>query len=120
MNYNLNQLVKIVSTTPSDYDHSVGFHDIRPFNKLNNNLVLLHRYPLKHLGFKKKDNSLIEICLWNISKNSVEKIDDTDAWSWEQGSRLQWINDKELIYNKRFDGKLISCVYLVLKLDGIY
>ena len=36
MNYNLNQLVKIVSTTPSDYDHSVGFHDIRPFNKLNN------------------------------------------------------------------------------------
>ncbi len=115
MNYNLNQFVKIVSTTPSDYDHSVGFHDIRPFNKLNNNLVLLHRYPLKHLGFKNKDNSLIEICLWNISKNSVEKIDDTDAWSWEQGSRLQWINDKELIYNKRFDGKLISCVYDIEK-----
>ena len=115
MNYNLNQLVEIVSTTPSNYDHSVGFHDIRPFNKLNNNLVLLHRYPLKNLGFKKKENSLIEICLWNISKNSVEKIDDTDAWSWEQGSRLQWINDKELIYNKRFDGKLISCVYDVEK-----
>ena len=54
MNYNLNHLVEIISSTPTNYDHSVGFHDIRPFNKLNNDLVLLHRYPLKNLGFKKK------------------------------------------------------------------
>ena len=38
MNYNLNHLVEIISSTPTNYDHSVGFHDIRPFNKLNNNL----------------------------------------------------------------------------------
>lgn len=111
MNYNLNHLVEIISSTPTNYDHSVGFHDIRPFNKQNNDLILLHRYPLKNLGFKKKNNTSIEICLWNISENIVEKIDETNAWSWEQGSRLQWLSDKELIYNKSVNGKLISCVY---------
>ena len=54
MKYSLNNLVEIISSTPSNYDHSVGFHDIRPFNKANNNLVLIHRYPLNNLGFKNK------------------------------------------------------------------
>lgn len=111
MKYSLNNLVEIISSTPSNYDHSVGFHDIRPFNKANNNLVLIHRYPLNNLGFKNKKKISIDICLWDISSDTVNKIDESDAWSWEQGSRLQWINERELIYNKRIDGKLISCVY---------
>jgi len=111
MKHKLNNLVEIISSTPLNYDHSVGFHDVRPFNKLNNNLVLLHRYPLNELGFKTKDDTTIEICLWDISNNSIEKIDDTEAWSWEQGARLQWVNEKEFIYNKRIDGKLVACIY---------
>jgi len=51
MNYNLNHLVEIISSTPTNYDHSVGFHDIRPFNNQNKNLILLHRYSLNNLGF---------------------------------------------------------------------
>ena len=110
MKYKLHDLVEIISSTPSSNDHSVGFHDIRPFNKSNNNLILLHRYPLNNLGFKEQ-NIFIEICLWDISKNIIKKIDESDTWSWEQGSRLQWINHKEFIYNKRLNGKLISCIY---------
>tara|TARA_Y100000389_G_C17460004_1_gene520989 strand:- start:1744 stop:3000 length:1257 start_codon:yes stop_codon:yes gene_type:complete len=114
MNYKLNNLVQLESSTPLTHDHSVGFHDIRPFNNLNNNLILLHRYPLNSLGFKKK-NTDIEICLWDFVKSKIEKIDTTDTWSWEQGSRLQWFSDNELIYNKRNNGKIVSCVYDVDK-----
>ena len=110
MNFKLNNLVEIVSSTTLDHDHSVGFHDIRPFNNQNKNLILLHRYPLNNLGFK-KENTTIDICLWNIAKSQIEKIDTTDAWSWEQGSRLQWINQNKFIYNKRIKEKLVSCVY---------
>ena len=110
MNFKLNNLVEIVSSTTLDYDHSVGFHDIRPFNNQNKNLILLHRYSLNNLGFK-KENTTIDICLWNIAKSQIEKIDTTDAWSWEQGSRLQWINQNKFIYNKRIEEKLVSCVY---------
>tara|TARA_Y100000746_G_scaffold219130_1_gene216294 strand:- start:242 stop:1513 length:1272 start_codon:yes stop_codon:yes gene_type:complete len=115
MKLNLFNSVEIINSTPLNLDHSVGFHDIRPFNQSNNNLVLLHRYPLNTLGFKKKDNITIEICIWDISKNTVEKIDETNAWSWEQGSRLQWINEKELVYNIRYSGKLKSCIYNIEK-----
>ena len=54
MNYKLHNFAEIISSTPLDHDHSVGFHDIKPFNNLNSNQVLLHRYPLNNLGFKKK------------------------------------------------------------------
>ena len=114
MNYKLHDLVELVSSTPLDHDHSVGFHDIKPFNHSNNNKVLLHRYPLNNLGFK-KNNISIEICLWNFITSEIENIDITDTWSWEQGSRLQWINENELIYNKRVDGKFVSCIYNINK-----
>ena len=54
MNYKLYHSIEIIRSTPLDNDHSVGFHDIKPFNQTNNNLVLIHRYPLRSLGFKKK------------------------------------------------------------------
>ena len=114
MKYKLHNLVELISSTPLDHDHSVGFHDIKPFNHSNSNQVILHRYPLNNLGFK-KNNINIEICLWDFIKSKIEKIDITDTWSWEQGSRLQWISENELIYNKRVDGKFVSCIYDINK-----
>ena len=61
MNYKLNHSIEIIGSTPLDFDHSVGFHDIRPFNKIKNNLIVLHRYPLKSLGFKGDNNDKIDI-----------------------------------------------------------
>ncbi len=111
MKFKLYNSVEITHSTPLNFDHSVGFHDVRPFNKYKNNLVLLHRYPLNNIGFKSKINLPIEICIWDISKKKIDKIDQTDAWSWEQGSRLQWINENELIYNIKNGNNLSSCIY---------
>ena len=110
MNIKLHDLVELISSTPRNYDHSVGYHDIRPFNKSNNNLVLLHRSPLRNLGFKSKDIK-IDICIWDTNKSKIEKIDETDTWSWEQGARLQWINEDEFIYNKSINHNPSSLIY---------
>jgi hypothetical protein len=114
MNYKLYHSTEIISSTPLDHDHSVGFHDVRPFNKSNNNLVLLHRYPLMNLGFKKNNHDKIDICIWDFNKSKIEKIDETDTWSWEQGSRLQWINEKEIIYNQSINQNPSSAIYNIL------
>lgn len=110
MNFKLYNSVKLVSSTPLNYDHSVGYHDIRPFNKSNNNLVLLHRYPLNNLGFRDPETKA-EICLWDIDKSKIEIIDETNNWSWEQGARLQWINENEIIYNKSLNHNPSSIIY---------
>ena len=110
MNYKLHSSVQLIASTPLNNDHSVGYHDIKPFNKSNQNLIALHRYPLNNSAYQ-NENVDIEICLWDFINSKIEKIDVTDTWSWEQGSRLQWISENELIYNKRVDGKLVSCVH---------
>lgn len=111
MNYKLYHSSEIVGSTTLDFDHSVGFHDIRPFNKKNNNLIPVHRYPLNTLGFKNKNNHKVDICLWNFLTSKIEKIDETNLWSWEQGARLQWYNDTNLIYNNMNNQKELSTIY---------
>ena len=61
MNFKLYNSCELVSETPKNHDHSVGFHDVKPFNKKNNNLILIHRYPLKSLFTETK--SKIDICI---------------------------------------------------------
>ena len=110
MNFKLNNFTELVASTPNNFDHTVGYHDIRPFNQFNDNLLVLHRYPLNNLGFL-ADKVNTDICLWDYHNSKIDKIDTSGAWSWEQGSRLQWLNEKEIIYNKIDDGKLVSCIY---------
>ena len=113
MNFKLYNSCELVSETPKNHDHSVGFHDVKPFNKNNNNLILIHRYPLKSLFTETK--SKIDICIWNYKENNLIEIDKTEAWSWEQGSRLQWINENSFIYNQFNNNKLVSCIYDIEK-----
>ena len=109
MNFKLNSSVELIGSTSKIYDHSVGYHDIKPFNKVNDKLIHLHRYPLNNTN--QSNNLKVDICLWDYQSSIVEKIDETNAWSWEQGSRLQWLNENELIFNKIIEEKLISCIY---------
>ena len=109
MNFILDNKIDIISSTPKEFDHSVGYHDIKPFNIKNDGHLLIHRYPQNTIGSKK--NLSIDLCLWDHKKGFFEKIDESTAWSWEQGSRLQWLDENRIIYNKEIDNKFVSCVY---------
>ena len=52
MNYNLNKYAAIETQTTNDYDHTVGYHDISPFNKNNDNILTIHRFPLKNTDYQ--------------------------------------------------------------------
>ena len=73
MNYKLHHCCQIIGSTPTTSDHSVGFHDLKPFNKDDNNLVLLHRYPLNTLGFKANESHKADVCIWNFITSKIEK-----------------------------------------------
>ena len=107
MKYILSKDVSLVGSSPKDYDHSVGFHDIKPFNSNNDDLLLVHRFPIKNILFSNKIET--EICLWNYKNSKIQILDKTSAWSWEQGSRLQWIDENTIVYNKVNKNKL-GCV----------
>ena len=111
MSFKLYNFSEIIASTPLDHDHSVGFHDIRPFNKTNNNLLILHKYSLKSLGFKSNNNDKIDICIWDFVNSKIQKIDGTNTYSWEQGSRLQWYDKDKIIYNKIDNGNESSVIY---------
>ena len=84
MKFTLSKGIELLSSTPREFDHSVGYHDIKPFNKFNDNIILMHRYPRNTIG--PKSNLPIDICLWDHKNNIFNKISETTAWSWEQGS----------------------------------
>ena len=119
MSFKLYNLSEIIASTPLDHDHSVGFHDIRPFNKTNNNLLILHKYSLKSLGFKTDNNDKIDICIWDFENSKIQKIDETNTYSWEQGSRLQWYDKDKIIYNKIYNGNETSIIYDIVSKDKI-
>ena len=119
MSFKLYNFSEIIASTPLDHDHSVGFHDIRPFNKTNNNLLILHKYSLKSLGFKSNNNDKIDICIWDFVNSKIQKIDETNTYSWEQGSRLQWYNKDKIIYNKIYNGNETSIIYDIVSKDKI-
>lgn len=50
----------------------------------------------------KKNVSKADICLYDIDSKSIKKINTTDAWNWQQGSRLMWLcqsSDYDYFFN---------------------
>lgn len=80
-----------------------GYYDISPFNPENNDLLCVHG---------QKDDGKVDIILYDLSNDSHRVVGNTTTWNFQQGSRLTWITDQEIIYNK-FDvenSKYISLI----------
>ncbi|MFW6008261.1 MAG: hypothetical protein ACOCP8_03250 [archaeon] len=66
-----------------------GYYDINP---LNNNKLLAH---------KKNKDEYTEIGYFDLDNKKFHKIDKTTLSSWQFGSRLQWLDNNNIIYNKK-------------------
>jgi len=69
-----------------------GYYDVSSFN-LSENLIACH-------GQVKADSEEVDIIIYNLIENTYEIIDTTLAWNYQQGSRLMWFDDNNVIYNK--------------------
>ncbi|WP_146106864.1 hypothetical protein [Polaribacter porphyrae] len=92
-----------------------GYYDLSPFDK-NDTKVLAHR--THHPLISPDPKSCIDIGYYDIDslKNNTNfiKIGESNAWCWQQGSRLQWFpkktNEKTVFYNTVKADKYIGII----------
>ncbi|ANB34410.1 hypothetical protein M2324_003886 [Rhodovulum sulfidophilum] len=88
-----------------------GYYDRSPFRPGHSNHVLLHANN-ENSSREPANQSETDLLLWDREKEElVLKIDSTLAWNWQQGSRLFWLDEDRLIYNKYEDGKIGTRIF---------
>ncbi len=81
-------------------DNFLGYYDINNISS-DRQKILFHQ--------KNKLSDYVNICVYECNKRGVKIFDSSSAWSWQLGSRLRWLSNKELIFNCIDDNKnLIS------------
>ncbi len=91
--------------------HYFGFHDVSPFS-LDDKLLLSNRLTIP-FGIPKKGDTL-EIGYFEITENeqpTYRGLAETKAWNYHKGCRLQWVEDRKLIYNDVHNSTLGSTMY---------
>ena len=76
-----------------------GYYDLHPLSK-DNRFILLHK--AKFNDREVQANDYVEIVIYDLEKDIGEVIDQTLAWNWQQGSRLQWVGlelNRYIAYN---------------------
>jgi len=108
---------KLFYKTPADSSYFFGFHDISPWNNKNDH-VILHRLA-KENNCLPTVNDVVDIVSINLLNNKITKIGDSNAWNYQQGSRLMWYPymDDHVIFNFRDKNNKLSSKVVNLKGD---
>ncbi|MCD8291534.1 MAG: hypothetical protein LUC91_08570 [Prevotella sp.] len=72
-----------------------GYYDIDYMNR-DGNRFLCHRLPLDTIDNK---STKCEIGYYQLDTGCFVKVANTQAWCWQQGSRLRWLDDDHIIFN---------------------
>ena len=99
----INQLIKINSGNDitnfryDGHDTFFGYYDKLPVNSSHTNVVF-HASPIRTF-FKPSPKNKIKIIVQNLKDSKQNVIAETSAYNWQQGARLQWISDHEILFN---------------------
>ena len=96
-------------TTPPGH-HFVGYYGITPWNASQSRLFCLEADFGDRLA---QLDDRASICLIDPANHSLTRIAQTSAWNLQQGAMLHWLPtaaDRELIFNDRVDGRLVSVI----------
>lgn len=90
-----------------------GYYDISAFNPKNEDLILIHG--TNHNLYKEYIdlNTPCDIIVYSISTKSYEIAGSSNLWNWQQGCRLQWLDDENIIYNNFERKRYVSKIYNV-------
>lgn len=75
-----------------------GYYDISPYN-ISDDTLIYHR---------RLDDNTVDICRYDLHKRQEEKVANSRAWNWQQGSRLRWIDENIVSFNDYIDGKYVN------------
>lgn len=93
-----------------------GYYDVSPFCPNNNPLLLVHANNVKPNKTSSSHN-YTSIGYVDLMNDQFIKVDETVAWNWQQGARLQWIDQDTLIYNyyEKESKRLLAKCYNIAK-----
>ena len=81
-----------------------GYYDIDFFNKERNKFLV-------HILSENDENgNNISIGYFDINLKRLVKVCESNAWCWQQGSRLRWFDDKDILFNDCVGNQYISRV----------
>lgn len=87
-----------------------GFHDVTPFSADETKVLACKlAYDLR----MPKAGEGIDVGYLDFMDGKFadfHKIGETFAWNYHKGCRLQWLDDKEVIFNNAVDGKIVSTI----------
>jgi hypothetical protein len=108
----ISKVIAVEKMTPDNKVCFFGYYDISPEN-LSGTKVLYNMAPFgDHMPTK---NDELIVGYYSFEKAKYYVIDSTTAWNFQEGCRLQWINDNKCIYNVRRKKGYGSVVYDTLK-----
>jgi hypothetical protein len=99
---------RIVAETPAGTNCFIGFHDIIPWSP-DESCIAIHRADPAYFEMHHCDQS-IDICLWFPKERRIQAVDATNAWNFQQGSRLQWLPGRSdtIAFNAIENGRAVS------------
>lgn len=100
----------VMAITAGPMQHFVGYYGITPWNGSGTRLACLEA----NFGDRLVEaNDRAGICLVDPTTHQLTRIAETLAWNLQQGAMLHWLPtapDRELVFNNRVDGRLISTI----------
>ena len=102
-NYKASNLIDIKSSKNTFF----GYYDSTPFNMSNPNILVFHSTKF-NTNTKPAVGKGIDIIIYNIKTKEEKKITKTNAWNWQQGSRIHWIDEETILFNDYQNGLLHS------------
>lgn len=101
--FDLNKDAKIISLndlTGNNNSTFFGYYDKSPWSP-NMQYYLFHEI----------NGNKLELYYMDLISKQKKFIDSTNAWNYQQGAMLQWLNNEEIIYNFIDNGQLVSKCY---------
>ncbi len=100
--------INVERISPDDGHYFFGYYDLSPESP-NGKYVLANR-----VGFIDRVPNMsdpLEVGYFEIGKKNYNKIGITYAWNYQEGCRLQWIDNRHIIYNDRSEKGFCSKVF---------
>ena len=88
----------------------LGFHDNDAFSKDGQKVLAIKEF---FDGRMPKAGEKVSVGYFDFCEKKLgdfHMLDDCYAWNWHKGCRLQWISNKELIFNTAINDKIVSTI----------
>lgn len=104
------QAFPVRAITSGPKHHFFGYYDITPWDKTGR-YVLANE--IDFIGRQPRPGELLTLGMVNLKNGRFIAFDETPAWCWQMGARLQWLGsapEREVIYNTVHQGQYAAVI----------